>query len=71
MLLAGGPAPDRPEGTFQLAFDAMGAGATGLMFGRRVYAAGRAAAMISGLRLIVHDHGDVDAALAAYRDALA
>jgi len=71
VLLAGGPAPERPEGTFQLAFDAMGAGAAGLMFGRRVYAAGHAAAMISGLRRIVHDGGDVGAAQAAYRDALA
>ena len=70
VLLAGGPAPEQPEGTFQLAYDAMEAGAAGLMFGRRVYAAGHAAAMISGLRRIVHDRCDATAALSAYRDTL-
>ena len=70
VVLAGGPAPEQPEPTFQLAFDAMKAGAAGLMFGRRVYGAGQAAAMISGLRRIVHDGDGVAAATAAYSGSL-
>lgn len=54
ILVAGGPGGESPEDTFQLAADSIEAGAAGVMFGRRVFRAEDPAAVLKGLRQVVH-----------------
>lgn len=55
ILVAGGPGGDSPQDTYQMAADSIAAGAAGVMFGRRVFRAEDPAAVLSGLRQVVHD----------------
>ena len=64
ILVAGGPGGEDEKGTLQLAADSIAAGAAGVMFGRRGFRAGRPAAVLDGLRSVVHDDVPVDEALA-------
>lgn len=57
ILVAGGPGGESPEETYQLAADSIEAGAAGVMFGRRVFRADDPAAVLRGLKQVVH--GDV------------
>ncbi|WP_066040833.1 class I fructose-bisphosphate aldolase [Herbiconiux solani] len=54
ILVAGGPGGESPEETYQLAADSIEAGAAGVMFGRRVFRADDPAAVLRGLRQVVH-----------------
>jgi class I fructose-bisphosphate aldolase len=54
ILVAGGPGGESPEETYQLAADSIEAGAAGVMFGRRVFRAGDPAAVLRGLKQVVH-----------------
>ncbi|GAA3725272.1 hypothetical protein [Streptomyces tremellae] len=62
ILLAGGKGGEDRRGTFGLAADAVGAGAGGVMFGRRVFRADRPEDVLSGLSAIVHDGVSADEA---------
>jgi fructose-bisphosphate aldolase, class I len=64
ILVAGGPGGEDEKSTLQLAADSIEAGAAGVMFGRRVFRATRPAAVLDGLRSVVHDDVPVDEALA-------
>jgi fructose-bisphosphate aldolase, class I len=64
ILVAGGPGGEDERDTLQLAADAIESGAAGVMFGRRVFRAGRPAAVLAGLRSVVHGGTSVDDALA-------
>ena len=65
IVLAGGPGGDDLETTLQLASTARSAGVAGVMFGRRITSAADPAAVIAGLREVVHQRGSVADGLAA------
>ncbi|GLY88756.1 class I fructose-bisphosphate aldolase [Actinoallomurus iriomotensis] len=64
VLVAGGPGGDDALATLRLAHDSIAAGAAGVMFGRRVFRAERPAAILEGLRDIVHEGLSVEQAAA-------
>jgi fructose-bisphosphate aldolase, class I len=64
ILVAGGPGGEDEKDTYQLAADAMAAGAAGVMFGRRVFRAERPDAVLAGLRAVTHDGRSMDDVLA-------
>lgn len=64
VLVAGGPGGDDARSTLRLAYDSVNAGAAGVMFGRRVFRAPRPAAVLAGLRGVVHEGLDVEQAAA-------
>jgi DhnA family fructose-bisphosphate aldolase class Ia len=54
VVLAGGPGGEDLDSTVALATDAIGAGAAGVMFGRRVFRAPQPPAVLAALRKVVH-----------------
>ncbi|TDD27886.1 hypothetical protein E1218_08810 [Kribbella turkmenica] len=54
ILVAGGPGGEDGTATLRLAEDSIAAGAAGVMFGRRVFRAPDPAAVLAGLRSVVH-----------------
>jgi DhnA family fructose-bisphosphate aldolase class Ia len=52
------------EETLQVVYDAMQAGARGIVFGRNIWQSGNTQAMIDALRHIIHHDGSVSAAMA-------
>lgn|GEM_PF-602372 len=56
VVLAGGPAGDEKIGeTMRIAESTVLAGGAGIMFGRRIYSSKNPAAVLAGLRAIIHD----------------
>jgi class I fructose-bisphosphate aldolase len=64
VLIAGGPRMETVEETLQVAHDAVGAGAAGVVFGRNIWQSGDTQAVIRALRGIIHDDRPVADALA-------
>jgi DhnA family fructose-bisphosphate aldolase class Ia len=63
VLCLGGPAKPDPRDALQLCFDAIAAGASGIVFGRNIVTADRPDRMCSALGAIVHGGATVDQAL--------
>ena len=63
IVVAGGPVAPAGE-VFQLAADALEAGAAGVSFGRNVFSRRRPAAWVEALRMLVHGDASLEAALA-------
>lgn len=63
VLIAGGPKMDTVQETFQVVYDAMQAGAAGVVFGRNIWQSNNPHGMIRALRHIIHNEGTVDDAL--------
>jgi fructose-bisphosphate aldolase, class I len=64
VLIAGGPRMETVEETLQVAHDAVGAGAAGVVFGRNIWQSGDTQGVIRALRGIIHDDRPVADALA-------
>ncbi len=62
VLLAGGSGGEDPVDTLSLAHEAVGSGAGGVMFGRRVFRADRPELVLSALHAVVHDGDSVERA---------
>jgi class I fructose-bisphosphate aldolase len=72
VVLAGGPgSDDRIEETMRLAEDTVLAGGSGVMFGRRIYSSKSPAAVLAGLKAVVHEGATADEGLALFFDFLA
>ncbi|EPY6796784.1 class I fructose-bisphosphate aldolase [Klebsiella pneumoniae] len=63
VLLAGGAGGEDPHSTLKLAADAMQAGASGVMFGRRIFRAQQPAEVLRALNAVVHEGQSVEQAL--------
>lgn len=67
VVLAGGPASDdRIAETMNLARDTVLAGGAGVMFGRRIYSSTSPAAVLAGLRAIIHDGASAEDGVEAW-----
>jgi class I fructose-bisphosphate aldolase len=66
VLVAAGPGGDDAWSTLRLAHDSTAAGAAGMMFDRRVFRADRPAAILDGLRAIVHEGLSVEQGAARF-----
>jgi fructose-bisphosphate aldolase, class I len=71
VVLAGGPGGEDPHSTFTLAADAVAAGGSGVMFGRRIYTAAHPGAVLAGLRGVVFDDMSPDEAMSLYESRTA
>jgi len=65
VLLAGGIRTDTVRETFQAVHDSVQAGGCGVVFGRNIWQNPDPAGIVRGLRALVHESADVDAALTA------
>ncbi|HKJ94195.1 MAG TPA: fructose-bisphosphate aldolase [Gammaproteobacteria bacterium] len=65
VLLAGGPKMDTLRDTLQVVHDSVQVGGCGVVFGRNIWQAKDPAAVVRGLRAVIHDGASVEAALAA------
>jgi DhnA family fructose-bisphosphate aldolase class Ia len=63
VLIAGGPKMDTTEAALQLVYDAVQAGAAGVVFGRNIWQSGNTRGMIAALRHIIHNNGPVREAM--------
>ena len=63
VMLAGGPNNGSDRGTLELVADVMGAGASGILFGRSIFQAREPLAVMRACRAIIHDRLSVDAAI--------
>ncbi len=63
VLCLGGPAKSDPRDALQLCFDAIAAGASGVVFGRNIVTADRPDRMCAALGAIVHGGANVEQAL--------
>ncbi|EPK6570840.1 TPA: hypothetical protein MAQ57_003690 [Klebsiella pneumoniae] len=63
VLLAGGAGGEDPHSTLKLAADAMQAGASGVMFGRRIFRAQQPAEVLRALNAVVHEGQSVEQVL--------
>lgn len=71
VVLAGGSAgDDRILETMTLARSTVVAGGAGVMFGRRIYSSASPAAVLAGLRRVIHDGGTADEGVEAFREGL-
>lgn len=69
VLMAGGRHLDHARDALQLAYDAVQAGAAGLVFGRNIYQAENTERMLAALRSVVHEGGTPEAAAKLLRSA--
>ena len=63
IVVSGGPKLPSLKDVFQVTFDAMQAGATGVTYGRNVWQADDPVAVIQALKHIIHQGGSVDEAI--------
>jgi class I fructose-bisphosphate aldolase len=69
VVLAGGPAGDNQiDETMRIAESTVLAGGAGVMFGRRVYSSNNPAAVLTGLRAIIHDGATADEGVDLFRE---
>ena len=62
VLVAGGPKMDTTEEVFQLVYDVMQSGGSGIVFGRNIWQNDRPDRMIAGLQGIIHHNSSVSEA---------
>jgi class I fructose-bisphosphate aldolase len=63
VLIAGGPKMDTLAAALQVVYEAMQAGARGIVFGRNIWQSGNTQGMIGAFRHLIHENGTVDGAL--------
>jgi DhnA family fructose-bisphosphate aldolase class Ia len=63
VLIAGGPKMDTIEAALQIVYEAMQAGAAGVVFGRNIWQSGNTPGMMAALRHIIHHNGSVSEAV--------
>lgn len=68
VVIAGGPKMDATRDFLQMVHDSLEAGGAGLSVGRNVFQHPRRVLLLRALRGIVHEHWDVDRALAVVED---
>jgi DhnA family fructose-bisphosphate aldolase class Ia len=54
---------ETPTAAFQVVYEAMQAGARGIVFGRNIWQSGNTQSMIGAFRHLIHENGTVDGAL--------
>ena len=63
VLIAGGPAGSSTEDILQIVYDSMQAGGGGVCMGRQVFSHENPEAMVSALKMIVHNGSEVSEAM--------
>jgi DhnA family fructose-bisphosphate aldolase class Ia len=68
VVAAGGPRLETDADVLHMAYGVVQAGAAGITFGRNIWQSENAAAMIRGLKHILHQNGSVEEGLALLKD---
>ncbi len=69
VVIAGGPKMKSERDVLEMVYGAIRAGASGLSIGRNIFQAKKPSLMVRAMAKIVHEGGDVESALAVFRES--